>query len=209
MSTQSIDSAGYGYTYQQLAKARQEAEAAEKGQALLASGSGAASQTPSMSQVRERIEALLADIPRSNGDKLTFQDVADYRESRNKAWSERFEADMQALGVDTSIDIRLNLDAATGAVTAQKNHPDKAAIDKYFVDNPEMAEQFEEGVQLSKLTGTAERKLSTAELRQQLTTRSMAIWYEANSSASSLLSGGGMVMGQGTTAYATSLDLRV
>ncbi|MFH1914859.1 MAG: hypothetical protein ABIK45_11355 [Pseudomonadota bacterium] len=208
MSTQSIDSAGYGYSYQQLLKARQDAEAAEKAQAQLSGGTASASGS-AMSQAREYVESLLADIPKSNGTKLTFQDVFDYRDSRNKAWSEQFEADMKALGVDTSIDIKLSLDAATGAVTAQKNHPDKAIIDKYFIDNPEMAEQFGEGVQLSKLTGLAERKLTNAELRQQLSLQSMSIWFEANASASSMFSGGGMVLGQQGAATYTGLDLRV
>ncbi|WP_285907596.1 hypothetical protein [Pseudodesulfovibrio pelocollis] len=206
MSTQSIDSAGYGYSYQQMLKARQEAEAAEKAQT---SGGTASASGSAMSQAREYVESLLANIPKSNGTKLTFQDVFDYRDSRNKAWSERFEADMKALGVDTSIDIKLSLDAATGAVTAQRNHPDKAAIDKYFIDNPKMAEQFAEGVQLSKLTGLAERKLTNAELRQQLSLQSMSIWFEANASASSMFSGGGMVLGQQGATTFTGLDLRV
>ncbi|MUM77959.1 hypothetical protein GKC30_09965 [Pseudodesulfovibrio sp. F-1] len=208
MSTQSIDSNGYGYSYQQLLKARQEAEAAEKAQAQL-SGSTSYSSGTSMSQVREYVESLLANIPKSNGNKLTFQDVYDYRDSHKKEWSERFEEDMQKLGVDTSIEIKLSLNGAKGTVTAQNGHPDKAVIDKYFVDNPEMAEKFEEGVQLSKLTGLTERKLTSSELRQQLSLTSMSIWFESNTSASSLFSGGGMVLGQeGVSAY-TGLNLTV
>jgi len=208
MSTQSIETTGYGYSYQQLLKARQEAEATEKAQALLSGSTGTAS-TSSMSQVREYVESLLADIPRSNGNKLTFQDVYDYRDSRNKEWSERFEADMQKLGVDTSIDIKLSLNGSTGEVTAQKGHPDKAVIDQYFIDNPEMAEGFEEGLQLSKLTALTESKLTSSELRQQLSLTSMSIWFENNTSASSLFSGGGMVLGQqGVSTYA-GLNLTV
>lgn len=206
MTTQAIDTT-YGSTAQQAAKARQEAEAALKAQAQQYSTSST-SQTSSMSQVREQIESLLANIPRSNGDKLTFKDLADYKETLEKEWSEQFEADMTKLGVDTSIDIKLSVDSSTGVVTAQKGHPDKAAIDKYFLDNPEMAEKFEEGVQLSKLTSTAERNLTPSELRQSLTAQSMSIWFESNSSASSLLMGGGMVLNQAGAAYA-SLDLRV
>lgn len=206
MTTQAIDTT-YGSTAQQAAKARKDAEAAVKALAQQYSTSSA-SQTSSMSQVREQVESLLENIPRSNGDKLTFKDLADYKETLEKEWSEQFEADMTKLGVDTSIDIKLSVDSSTGVVTAQTGHPDKAAIDKYFRDNPEMAERFEEGAQLSKLTSTAERNLTPSELRQSLSAQSMSIWFESNSSASSLLMGGGMVLNQSGATYA-SLDLKV
>jgi hypothetical protein len=202
MSTQAIDYSTYSYSYQQASQAREEAAAA----LAVQTGSSSSSSSPNtlISQVRERIESLLADVPRSNGSKLTFQDVFDYRDSQKEAWNEQFETDMTELGVDTATPISLSVDSSTGLVTANSSHPDKKVIDQYFVDNPEMAEQFADNVQLNKLTSYASSTLTTSELRQSLTAQSMSIWYEASSgtSSSSLLSGGGLVYSGGSSSYA-------
>ncbi|WP_028571456.1 hypothetical protein [Desulfonatronum lacustre] len=205
MSTQAIDSAVYGYSWQQAVNSGQTAETAQQ---TRTQQSGASSgQTSLKSQVRGHIESLLEDIPRSYG-KLTFQDVLNYKESREKEWSDSFKADMAALGVNTTTSLSLSLDPSTGLIEANGNHPDKAVVDQYFLDNPDMAEMFEKDVQLSKLTGIAERKLSPMELRQSLSMQNMAVWFESSLSSSSLFAGGGMVFGQAGTGYA-GLDLRV
>ncbi|PTN35582.1 hypothetical protein [Desulfonatronum sp. SC1] len=208
MSTQMIDSAVYGYSWQQAANFGQASEASQQTRTQTQQSGASFRQTSLASQVRGQIESLLADIPRSIDNKLTFQDVIDYKSSQEKEWSERFKADMAAFEVNMTTSLSLRLDSSTGLIKANENHPDKAVVDQYFIDNPDMAEKFAKDVQLSKLTGIAERKLSPMELRQSLHAQNMAVWFESSLSNSFLLPSGGMVFGQAGTGYA-GLDLRV
>jgi hypothetical protein len=193
MTTTPIESSGYGYTYQRSTQAREESEAA---------------QAESTKNTRRR-DDLLSNVPRTSNGRLTFDSVINYRKGQEKAWDERFKADMAEKGIDTEKSgLSLSLDPSSGKVSANANHPNKAAIDQYFIDNPDMAEQFTENVQLGKLTSLAERKLTLPELRRSLSAQSMSIWFEASAGASSLYTGGGMVFGGGSASYA-GLNMRV
>jgi hypothetical protein len=205
MTTTPIESSGYGYTYQRTTQAREDSEAAQ----AEAAGNRRTRETGAGSGVRELIDDLLSNVPRTSNGRLTFDNVINYRKGQEKAWDERFKADMAEKGIDTEKSgLSLSLDPSSGKVSANANHPDKAAIDQYFIDNPDMAEQFAENVQLGKLTSLAERKLTLPELRRSLSTQSMSVWFEASAGASSLYTGGGMVFGGSGASYA-GLNLRV
>lgn len=166
-------------------------------------------ETPaSKSGVRTHIESLLADIPKGEDGRLSFQDVVNHKDAVEAEWDQRVSADLEALGVDMSKRFRLMLDPGTGAVTASGDHPDKMRIDAYFAANEERADEFKNIVQLGRLASVAENKLSPDDMQQTLLPQAMAWWYQTNMDTSSLFTGGGVVFGAGGSAY-KGLDIRV
>ncbi|QJB58323.1 hypothetical protein HFN16_01135 [Pseudodesulfovibrio sp. zrk46] len=159
-------------------------------------------------QIRNSINAILADVPKGDDGKLSFDDVDTYRKSLEEKWDEEVKADLEKLGVDPDSKYPLTWDPTTGKVIVQEGHPDKAVIDKYFEDNPDKVEEFQKIIQLGKLTSTSRSTLSPTEMRQSIQQQSMAWWYEDNSDPRTWFSGGSSLMGFGSSAY-TGLNITV
>ena len=205
MSISSISS-GFTETYALLQTASEE-------KALLTQAKKTSEETASSGQSTEigtEIMSLLSRVPKGNDDRLSFQDVEDYRETLGKAWDKVVMADLKALGVDVSQEMPMTYDVDTGKVTVASGTKGKAVIDQYFEDNPEVVSQFYDIVQLGKLTSTAESKLSQDQRIQNIKLQSMAWWYEGNTDVQSWFDGGGLLalQGQGATSY-TGLNLVV
>lgn len=204
MATNPIGNTGYADTYSLLQKA----------------GSGTGAETTARTEstetqdsgwktrIREQIESILADVPKGDDGKLSFQDVDDYRESLEKKWDIAVMADLEALGVDTDKELPLTWDPTTGRVTVTEGHPDKAVVDQYFDDNPDKIEEFQRIIQLGKMTNLSQSHFSASQLRQNIQQQSMAWWYEDNSDPTQWFSGGGSLLGSSFSSY-TGLDIVV
>ena len=168
------------------------------------------SSTGSSSALQTDIKSYLDKIPKGEDNTLSFSEVDDYRSKMEAKWDIQVTADLEALGVDVTKQLPLSYDAATGKVTVAKDHPDKEIIDKYFEDNPDKVEEFKTIIQLGKLTQTASAstQLSPTQYRQSLQLQSLSWWFADNSNPSDWFSGGGLLFGQGQTAY-TGLNLQV
>lgn len=203
MSTQSIGSAGFSNTYSLLQAALEEeqlqAQAAKVEKESTTSGSSA---------LGSDILGYLSKIPKGEDGRLSFKDVDDYRSTLETEWDVEVTADLQALGVDVTQQLPLSYDPATGKVTVSSSNKDKAVIDKYFEDNPDKVQEFQEIIQLGKLTAEADSKLSQSQLVQNLQQQAIAWWYEDNTDPASWFSGGGMLAGSGLSSY-TGLNLTV
>ncbi|QJB55145.1 hypothetical protein [Pseudodesulfovibrio sp. zrk46] len=205
MSTQPVEHKGYGYTFRQTKKQPEDVgfplgpETSKKQQADAAEPAAT---------VRERVRALLADVPKSGEGRLSFRDIVNYRDSQEKDWEALATHDLRGLGVDTERSFRLMHDPSTGLVTASNDHPDKARIDQYFASNQEVADEFKSVLQLGKLVDVAERKLTPEQMDQTLDSEAMGWWYQSNMEASALFSGGGIIYGAGSFAY-KGIDIRV
>jgi len=158
--------------------------------------------------IRDRIQVILSDIPKRDGNRLSFQDVVDYRDSLKVEWDRGVGEELKALGVNMSVKFRLMHDSSTGGVTASSDHPDKARIDAYFAASQDRANEFRKIIQLGKLVSVAGNKLAPQEMQQTLQTEAMAWWYQANMDTTSLFTGGGVVFGMGNSTY-KGLDIRV
>jgi hypothetical protein len=181
MST--IDTSLYGYNYYS-------GLGQSSGLTTSSTATSGSNVTASTSAIRAQIEALLADVPRSEGGKLTFDDVISYRDEQREAFEARVQSDLAALGVDTDLDMTFSYDANSDVLTVDSGHPDKKLIDAYFAANEDVRADFAEVVALTKLSGSAETKLTATEMRTSLQVQSMAIWAEAN--ASNTFSGGSL-----------------
>jgi len=205
MSTQPIEHKGYGYSFKQTRRPQEDVdfplgpETSKKQQAEPAEPKAT---------VRDRIRALLADVPKEGGNRLSFKAIVDYRDVLVKDWDAVVSGDLKGMGVDMSQTFRLTHDPVTGQVTAGADHPDKAKIDQYFLLTPDMADDFKNVLQVDKLVDVAERKLTPDEMNQTLDSEAMGWWYQSNMDASALFTGGGVVFGAGSFAY-KGLDIRV
>ncbi|WP_022660699.1 hypothetical protein [Paucidesulfovibrio longus] len=169
---------------------------------------GGGVESMSTQELRAQIDKLLEDVPVGSSGKLSFADVMDYRDKLRNEFEAIAKEDLEALGVDTERDFSLSYNATTGKVTVDSSHPDKAIIDKYFEDTPEMTEAFAKIVTLSKLTATAENKLSPTEFKRQMQTQAMAWWAEGNGS-SDWFSGGGMMLSPAGMSMLAGVNIQV
>ncbi|MEG6550472.1 hypothetical protein V6C53_09565 [Desulfocurvibacter africanus] len=136
------------------------------------------SRETSGGKIRRQVEELLADVPRQ-GDKLTFDDIKDYREERLEEFQKKVREGLEAMGVDLSTDLNLSYDANSGKVTAA-NHPDKAKVERFFESNPELTQEYADLLQLTKLTETADAKISPADMRRRIQSDMMSTWFSDN-----------------------------
>lgn len=205
MSTQPIEHKGYGYTFKQTRRPQEDVDFP------LGPDSSKKRQDEPVeprATVRDHIRTLLADIPRKDGNRLSFNDIVNFRDSMEKDWDAVVASDLKGLGVDMSQKIRLMHDPATGSVTSGSDHADKMKVDQYFASNPDMADDFETILQLGKLVDVAQRKLTPEQMDQTLDGEAMGWWYQSNMDTATLFTGGGIVFGMGSSAY-KGLDIRV
>lgn len=197
MSIESIFSSKFLDTYSLLQKASEEKTLVDQAKETSQEN---ASQGTSMGT---EIVSLLSLVPKGDDDKLSFQDVENYRTKLGEDWDKAVMADLKALGVDVSQEMPMSYDVETGKVTVASGTKGKEIIDQYFEDNPEVVNQFYDIIQLGKLTSTAKSKLSQEQMAQNIKLKSMSWWYEGNMDVQSWFNGGGLLalQGQSSSAY--------
>jgi len=198
---------GIGFGFDKLAGwlSKGEAQAASSGQGR----QNSAVRETTAGTIRRHVQELLADVPRQ-GNTLTFADVAAYREQRLEEFQDFVRQGLKGLGVDLSKDLDLHYDANTGKVLAG-NHPDKALVERFFEASPELVQEYAQLLQLTKLTESAETKLSPSEMRLRIQSEMMSAWFGEN--AGDDFFGGSLAMSlvgiQGLAKAYTGLNLRI
>lgn len=156
------------------------------------------------------ISALLDQIPKGDDNKLSFQEVEDYRKSLGDKWDASVMADLKKLGVDVSSEFAMTYDPKTGKVTVPADTKDADVINKYFEDNPDKVQEFYDIIQLGKLTATASTQLSQSQKMVDLKQQTLAWWYADNTNPSSWFDGGGLLaFSQNASKSYTGLNLFV
>lgn len=145
------------------------------------STTSSSSSSSSKAAIREKIEKLLADVPKGSDGKLSFQDVIDYRDEQKEALKTEVLADLKELGVDTDTDIQLSYDESSGTVKVTNNHPDSKLIERYFKANPDMVEKYANLQSISNLASNAESNLTPQQIMAQYKAESLQNWFTDNS----------------------------
>ena len=101
-------------------------------------------------QGRAELSKALDAMKQAGYTRFTFNDVEDYRKNLESEFSKTVRADLKEMGVDPDIEFNLVLDA-DGNLKVVSDHPDKAAVEAYFEDNPEMVDVFKHIQALSNL----------------------------------------------------------
>ncbi|SBW09760.1 conserved hypothetical protein [uncultured delta proteobacterium] len=101
-------------------------------------------------QGRDELSKALDAMKKAGYTRFTFNDVEDYRKNLESEFSKTVKADLKEMGVDPDITFNLVLDA-NGNLKVISDHADKAAVEAYFEDNPEMVDVFKHIQALSNL----------------------------------------------------------
>lgn len=204
-STTSIGSDLITGTYNLLRASVEEKQLRQKAETL----DSESNATTGSTGLKSEISTLLDQIPKGSDNRLSFQEVKDYREALGDKWDLEVMADLQGLGVDVSKEFVMTYDPDTGKVTVPEGTKDADVINQYFEDNPDKVKEFYDIVQLGKLTATASSQLSQSQMMTSLQQQSLAWWYADNTDPTSWFEGGGLLsIGSGATSY-TGLNLMV
>lgn len=99
---------------------------------------------------REELAKALDSMKKAGYTSFSFADVEKYRQSLESQFAEAVRSDLTEMGVDPDIQFNLVLDAS-GNLQVVTDHADKAVIEQYFADNPEMVDVFKHIQALSNL----------------------------------------------------------
>jgi hypothetical protein len=155
------------------------------------------------------ISSVLDKIPKGDDNRLSFQEVQDYREKLGDKWDIEVMADLEALGVDVSNEFAMTYDPETGKVTVPDSTENAEIINKYFEDNPDKVEEFHTIIQLGKLGSTAASKLSQSQMMTSMQQQSLSWWYADNTDPTSWFEGGGLLAMNGSSGSYSGLNLFV
>lgn len=140
-------------------------------------------------QGQKALAKALAALKAEGHDRISFAMVEEYRQKQEELFSAEVRKDLLALGVDPNIDFKLvaNTDGTVSVVTKS---PDKAKIEKYLKDNPEMVEKFQHIQALNNLkratesTGAA-NLAAMRDVRKQLQAQAIESFFAASENSGS------------------------
>ncbi|HEU6436821.1 MAG TPA: hypothetical protein VE028_05165 [Nitratidesulfovibrio sp.] len=135
-----------------------------------------------------QLSSVLKEIAPNATGKLTFSMVGDYRKQLEEEFSAKVREDLTKLGVDKDVEFRVVTDEKTGGVSVVTNSPDKAKIEKYFKDNPDMVKKFQKIQTLSNLEKARKAEgFSPQDLRTRLQMEAMSAWWSEDGASSQIM----------------------
>lgn len=108
---------------------------------------------------RQELQKALEAMKKAGYTSFSFTEVEDYRKKMEAEFSSAVRSDLKEMGLDPDIQFQLVLDAS-GNLQVISDHEDKAAVEQYFKDNPEMVDVFKHIQALSNLK-KSQQKAST------------------------------------------------
>lgn len=110
--------------------------------------------------------------------RVSFGQITAYKEKLEKEYGEKMEADLAKLGVDPTIKFQLKL-SADGKMEVISDHADKAKVQKYFDDNPEMVKKYKEIQGLADLEAARKSmQVNPTDMRKRIQVEAMATWWD-------------------------------
>ena len=178
---------GYGLdSYQMQQLLTQENKKAVENTADASAVNSSAVQT--VAAVVELTQAIMEKMGVGKNDRVSFGQINAYREQMEQEYADQLQKDFGLLGVDPKIAFQLKENAA-GGLTVSSDHPDKAKVQKYFDDHPEMVEKYREIQTLANLEAARKQMdINPAELKKRLQIENMSAWWDAAGGADSIMS---------------------
>ncbi len=161
-----------------------------------------ATQSYGMSYVNSLAEAAAAafvGLGLGDGDRVTFARIQEYTEQLKNEFAETVAADLAELGVSEDTEYQIVSNYTGDGVSIVCESEDAAIIQQYFIDNPEMAEQFEQIQYLDNVNTTRNREEIQANLEiSKIQLQSMSGLFSSSPSSSIMSYGNGTTyFGQG------------
>lgn len=119
-----------------LGKAAEEEEEKKKQNNLLEELTASAAQSDNLAEQVEMIAKQLGIT-----GKITYNKLLAHKEEISASFQETVKQGLAELGVDPDADFRLSLDD-DGTIKVSSNHKDKAKIEQFFKENPQLAETY-------------------------------------------------------------------
>jgi ATP-dependent Lon protease len=166
---------------------------------------------------QKALQKAVAALKAQGESKVTFDGIEKYRRQQEADFSAEVRKDLRELGVDEKIQFQL-VARPDGSVSVITTHADKARIEQYLQDNPDMVEKIQEIQALSNRTKASEAFTDPASgvralrnVRKELQAQAVQAFFEVAensgtdfaSQIASFDSDGGMasyLMGLNTTA---------
>lgn len=144
----------YNY-YSELQKS---ADSTASSAASSLSGGASSAQASGLLTAEGRAELKKAlDAMKADGyTNFTFSEIERYRQIKELEFTAEIKEDLKELGVDPEVQFTLVVDSM-GKVSVVSDHADKAVIEKYLADNPDMVEEFKHIQALSNLKRTQQK----------------------------------------------------
>lgn len=142
------------------------------------SGTGYAN-TSSMthSALLSTLSQTLTAMGLGSNDSVSFNQILQYRNQIASGFESKVKSDLKTLGVDENVNFKL-VTGEDGGIEVITDHEDKAKIEKYFQDNPDMVKLFQ---QIQSLTNVEEARKAQAidvkSVRQRIQIESMTAWF--------------------------------
>lgn len=129
------------------------------------------------------LSGAMDELGLSANDRLTFQTLMEYRDRLQEQFTEKVKKDLRELGVDENVNFRLTSGSGGSGVEVVTDSEDRAVIEKYFKDNPDMVKQFEKLISLNKMEETRKsQNIDVKAIRSRIQMESMTAWYSDSNS---------------------------
>lgn len=175
INTSSLYAARYGLDFNNLNGGSQSTTSTAAA-ALRAAGNSYTTSTAA-SGVISTLGALLSGMGLGSSDKVTFQDLLNYREDLRQNFETTVKKGLREKGVDEDVKFQVVSDG-NGGVKIITDSPDKAKIEAYFADNPKLVEQFNQIEALTNVEAARKNsKLDVKAMRQRIEVESMTAWF--------------------------------
>lgn len=175
INTSSLYAARYGLDFNNLNGGSQSTTSTAAA-ALRAAGNSYTTSTAA-SGVISTLSALLSGMGLGSSDKVTFQDLLNYREELRQNFEATVKKGLREKGVDEDVKFQVVSDG-NGGVKIITDSPDKAKIEAYFADNPKLVEQFNQIEALTNVEAARKSsKLDVKAMRQRIEVESMTAWF--------------------------------
>ncbi|BFR48338.1 hypothetical protein RVX_R13990 [Nitratidesulfovibrio sp. HK-II] len=169
-------------------------EQAESGSSSLSASSSSTSSSSSNTvtglslDYLSQLSAVLKEISPNASGKLTFSMVEDYRKDLEEEFSAKVREDLTKLGVDKDVEFRVVTNDKTGGVSVITDSEDKAKIEKYFKDNPDMVKKFQKIQTLSNLEKARKAEgYSAQDVKTRLQMEAMSAWWSEDGASSQIM----------------------
>lgn len=131
---------------------------------------------------RQELQKALTAMKKEGYTSFSFADIEDYRQKLEQDFASAVRSDLKEMGVDPEIEFQLVLDAY-GNITVVSEHKDKAAVEQYLKDNPEMVDVFKHIQALSNLKksqqgSVAQNAAFTRNLKRSLQAEAIQAFFE-------------------------------
>jgi hypothetical protein len=130
------------------------------------------------------LSSIMDDMGLASGDKVSFQTLLSYRDKLQEEFTAGIRKGLQEAGVADDANFRLVSGPNGSGIQVITDHPDKALIEKYIKDHPELVRQFEKLQSLHKLDEARQsRQIDIKAIRERIQMESMSAWWSADTSS--------------------------